>query len=102
MGLLPPVIVELRAEAGKLHAELDKVKTELASTADGAATSAGKFKEAFGSGMMAAGGAITGATALLAPLADAQERASASLETAVGNTGAAYEEFKGQIGSTVK
>jgi hypothetical protein len=98
---LPPVVLELKAKAGELYAELDHVKKAVGDTADSTMTSGQKMASGFAahSGAIAlAGAAIIGASAGIAiEAAAAAEVVDAQLKTAIGNAGGSMEELEPKI-----
>src|SRR5689334_5048316 len=106
MGMLPPVVVELRAKAGELKSELAGVQHEVAKLAkDG--ESKGK---AFGKGLSNAGKAIAaglgGSLVLVGVesvhMADTFEISHARLVTAIHNAGKSLAPYKAKIASADK
>lgn len=101
MGLLPPVILELRAKASEVYSELGKVQSEMEKTASKTEESGSKMGRAM-KGAGAAGGAITlgvvGAGVAIAGFsleaAAASQVTEARLSTAIKNVGGNAEEFK--------
>ena len=91
MGMLPPLVLELRAKAGEFYAEMGAAKKEVASmggAAEGGATrvqKAGKVGKAAFLGI-AAGAAIVGVESLKSAIA--YQKSTTLLQTAGGETAA--------------
>lgn len=102
--LLPPVILELRAKATELHAELGKVKGELEEMDKKAVESGGKMSSAFDKtakygqtltkGVIGIGGAVGG---FAVEAAMSAEVVDAKLRTAIQNAGGSMEELEPKI-----
>lgn len=101
MPMLPPVVVELQANANKLTAGLNQASKDIdnlgktgASTFDKVSAAAGKYGAAIG-------GAMTAAGVALQKIAGPLEQSHALLKQAIQNTGNDFSDFKGQIDQTV-
>src|SRR5258707_10921019 len=104
MGFLPPVVMEMRAKAGEVHAEIGKVigetKTMVAETEGGSAKMQAAYKGAAGAGKALALG-IAGAAVVIGGFsieaAAAAQVTDAKLAVAVKNAGGNMEELEPKI-----
>ena len=98
---IPPLLLEIKAKADELYAELDKVKKEVSGTADESASRMDKFNEGFkkaSGGIALAGAGIIGAVAGVAiEAASAAEVVDVRLKTAIENAGGSMEELEPKI-----
>ena len=98
---LPPVVLELKAKATELYAELDHVKKAVSDTADSTMTSGEKLKNGFtnhAGAIALAGGAIIGVSAGIAIEAAATaEVVEAQLKVSIENAGGSMEELEPKI-----
>ena len=98
---LPPVVLELKAKATELYAELDNVKKAVGDTADSTMTSGEKLKNGFtnhAGAIALAGTAIIGASAGIAiEAAAAAEVVEGQLKVSIENAGGSMEEMEPQI-----
>lgn len=102
MGLLPPVIVEMRANASELMSKLGEVQSKVEETASKGASHFDKLKAAIGPATIAIGGTVTAAAALAEHLAEPIEQARKQLEAAFTAAGSSVEEYRDQIAKTDK
>lgn len=101
MGLLPPILVELRANASELHAKLGEAQTELDHLATAGATKGEKFKAGLTSAFQGAGAAMGAFGGILTAEGIKGTEATVKLQTAVKNAGGAMEELEPKIHKTV-
>lgn len=97
MGLLPPIIAELKAEASQFHRELGKAQTEVEKLGKDGATAGERFKAGLGAGLLAAGAALTGVAAGLERLSGPVEQARSQLKTAIEDSGNTFADYQAQI-----
>lgn len=100
---LPPLVLELKAKADELHAELDKVRLDVDKTAEESSTKMQKFGQGFqnasgavaiaGLGMAAAIGGVS------VEAAAAAEAVDAKLKVSIENAGGSMEDLDPQIKS---
>lgn len=98
---LPPIVAEIKAEAGKLYSELGKVRSEITKTGEEASKPFSKVQAAAGPALMAVGGFATAVGIKLTEMGDRGEAAHAQLKVAIENTGNAMSDFQGQINKTI-
>jgi len=101
MGFLPPVVLELKAKADELYAELDKVKLATSKMADDTTTNTQKASAAFSqhSGAVAlAGAALIGTVAgIAAEAAASAEVVDSQLRVSIENAGGSMEDMEPKI-----
>lgn len=93
MGLLPPILVELRANASEFHSKMGDAQKELDNLASAGATKGEKFKAGLTSAFAGAGAAFAGLGGLLTSEGMKGQQATTTLETAVKNAGGSIDEL---------
>lgn len=96
-GFLPPVVAELRGNISDLQAKMGQAREEISQTAEQGSSRLGRFSSVSRQTWSEIGGAALLAGGVMIDVSDKLEQAHARLETAVKNTGADYEDFKGKI-----
>lgn len=99
MGLLPPILVELKASASEFHSKMGDAQKELDNLASAGATKGEKFKAGLTSAFQGAGAAMAGLGGLLTAEAMKGEQAETTLATAVKNAGGSMEELEPKVKS---
>ncbi|GEM_PF-6544860 len=99
-GLLPPVLVELRANITDFKAKMGEARTDIAKTAD--STSFDKLATVGKAALMGVAGAAVGVGAVALKMADAWEQSHARLITAVHNLNENFSSIEGPLGSVEK
>ncbi|HEV7536760.1 MAG TPA: hypothetical protein VGP90_14060, partial [Acidimicrobiia bacterium] len=95
--MLPPILVELKANASELHSKIGEASKEIEKLGTDGATHGAKFSAGIKAGFAAAGTAATAFGGLLAAEGMKGTEATVKLETAVKNAGGSMEEIDPKI-----
>jgi len=94
---LPPLAMELKAEAGEFLRKMSEAGEHFKKVIGGMEQDAGARSKAIGAGLMGIGAAATIAGTVITKIGDADKQAMNQLKQAVENTGGSFDKYKEDI-----